>query len=299
VQLPKATWRRACVCGAIALCTQVALAQSDDGQRGLNQIFRALQGFQQGGAGSGKERASPAAAGGLDSVQNVEAVVKEARERKHVSGTTMGSDSWCTAAANPLRPGRLEGTGWRELVAKCTAALEEDERSKEQAAAAQELRRAETERAQNAQARKESEDYEARRQALLAGLKGGTIQPKNCAQWMVGRGLDQRAHQGNEVSRIAYRPPQGTGYFEGVVQQIQGENILVRLKDHLAVVAVSKSTQIYRDGEIAENGSIGVVGQQTGSRALRRSDGSANTVAVVTPSCVVGAPNWLMDVMPE
>ncbi|MNY79440.1 hypothetical protein D3C86_2200790 [compost metagenome] len=48
-----------------------------------------------------------------------------------------------------------------------------------------------------------------------------------------------------------------------------------------------------------EKGRIGVVGQQTGQHTLNRPDGSAFTVAVVTPSCVVGAPDHLLDLMPD
>lgn len=235
----------------------------------------------------------------MDSAPNLEAVVKEARERKRNSGTTMGSDSWCGLAANPFRPAKVQGSGWSELVAKCTATLDEDERNKEQAASAQERRRAESERAKGAQARKEADDYETRRQALLAGLKAGTITPKNCAQWMVGRGLDRYQLQANEISRIAYRAPQGVGYFDAMVQQIQGEILLVRLRDHQAVVAIDKNARLFREDELTERGEIGVVGQQTGTRTLKRADGSAVTVAVVTPACVVAAPNHILDLAPD
>lgn len=210
----------------------------------------------------------------------------------------MGADAYCQGAASPLRPARVRGSGWMELVAKCTAALEQDARTEEEAAAAQERRRAEKEGAEQAQAQSEANDYEARRQALLAGLKAGTVAPTNCAQWMVGQGLDRYRLQANEISRVAYRPPQGIGYFDAVIQQIEGENLLVRADDHLAVVEIDRNSKVFRAGELTEQGSIGVVGQQTGTRTLKRADGSALTVALVTPSCVVGAPDHLLDLAP-
>lgn len=97
---------------------------------------------------------------------------------------------------------------------------------------------------------------------------------KNCVQWMVGRGLDRNRLQANEVTRIAYRPPQGQGYFDGEVQQIEGEHLLVRVRDHLAVVAIDKTSKLFREGELREQGLVGVVGQQTGTRMLNRADGS-------------------------
>jgi len=290
------TWTQACVGAALTLGAAGVSAQSQDLQKGLNQLFRMMQSQQGGGAQAG---AGAGAAGGLDSAQNVEALVKEARERKRVSGTTMGSESWCQAAANPLMPAKMQGSGWMELVAKCTAVLEEDERNRVKAVEARELRRVDAERAQKTQARQESEDYEARRQSLLAGLKSGTVQPKNCAQWMVGRGLDRHELQAIEISRVAYRAPQGIGYFDAVIQQIKGQHLLVRVDDHLAVVAIDKSSRLFREAALMEKGRIGVVGQQTGQHTLNRPDGSAFTVAVVTPSCVVGAPDHLLDLMPD
>ena len=89
------------------------------------------------------------------------------------------------------------------------------------------------------------------------------------------------------------------GYFDAVVQQIEGENLLVRLRDHLAVVMIKKESSLFREGDLTEQGLIGVVGQQTGTRTLKRADGSAVTVALVTPLCVVGAPDHLLDLMPD
>src|SRR3954466_3342821 len=124
----------------------------------------------------------------MDSAQNVATVVREARDRRRTSGSTMGSEAWCQAAANSLRPASVQGSGWMELVAKCTAELDQDLRIQDEAAAGQERKRAERERAQSAQAQREADDYEARRLALLAGLKSGQLAPSNCAQWMVGKG---------------------------------------------------------------------------------------------------------------
>lgn len=289
------TWRRACVGVGLTLCTAGVSAQSPNLERGLNELFRALQ----GGGGAPSSLSVPGAASAIDTPENLEVVVREARDRRRNAVSVMGPDAYCQGAASQFRPSRLQGNGWRELVDKCTAALEQDARKVEEAAAGQERQRADAERARNAQARKESDDYEARRQALLAGLKAGTVAPENCAQWMVGRGLDRHQLQGNEISRIAYRPPQGPGYFDAVIQQVQGENLLVRVRDHQAVVAIDKSSRVFREGELTEQGGIGVVGQQTGTRTLRRADGSAVTVALVTPSCVVGAPNHLLDLMPD
>jgi hypothetical protein len=281
---------RACVGAGLTLCAAGVAAQSQDLQKGLNEFFRAVQGRQGGG---GAPSSAPPTASAVDTPENLEVVVRDAKARSRAGG--MGPDAYCQGAANPLRPSRIQGSGWMELVAKCTAALEQDATNKEQAGAAQERRRAEIEQAQKTQARRESDDYEARRQALLAGLKAGTIAPKNCAQWMVGRGLDRLELQANEISRVAYRAPQGVGYFDAVIQQIQGESLLVRVRDHLAVVAIDKNSRLFREGELTEQGRIGVVGQQTGKRTLNRPDGSAVTLALVTPSCVVGAPDHLLD----
>jgi hypothetical protein len=299
VQMTGATWSRACVGAAIALCAQTTAAQSDDFQKGLNQIFKALQGVQQTGAGGAQGAAGSVAAGGVDSASNVDAVVQAARERKRASGTIMGSESWCQAAASPFRPARVQGSGWIELVGKCTAVLEQDVLAEAQAKDAQEHMRAEKERAQQSQAKQEADDYETRRQALLVALKAGKTAPKNCAQWMVGKGLDRHELQAKEVTRLAYRAPQGVGYFDGEIQRIEGENVLVRIRDHLAVIAIDKSSRVFRESELKEQGRIGVVGQQTGTRSLRRTDGSMLNVALVTPACVVGSPDHLLDLMPE
>jgi hypothetical protein len=56
---------------------------------------------------------------------------------------------------------------------------------------------------------------------------------------------------------------------------------------------------VFRDGEIVEQGRLGVVGEQSGTRTLKRRDGSNLTVALVKPFCVVGAPNHLLDLMPD
>ncbi|PZQ78237.1 MAG: hypothetical protein DI563_00830 [Variovorax paradoxus] len=236
--------------------------------------------------------------GSLDSAQNLETVVAAARERKRVSGSTMSSDSWCQAGARPFMPARIQGSGWMDLVRKCAAVLDEDENNRANAVDAQEFRRAEIEQAHKSQARQRSDDYEARRQVLLAGLKSGAVQPQNCAQWMFSRGMDRYKLQTIEVSRVAYRAQQGVGYFDAVIQQIKGQ-LLVRIDDHLAVVAIDKSARLFREDAIMEKGRIGVVGQQTGQHPLNRPDGSTLTVAVVTPSCVVGAPDHLLDLMPE
>jgi hypothetical protein len=286
-------------CGILSLGVWAAgvYAQPIDVTRGIGQVLRALQAPERGT--SGVTSAQPQRLGPIDTPENLQAVVQGARERIHNSVSGGGADDACQAAANPLRPGRLQGSGWMELVAKCTTLLEQDQRTKDEAAAAQERRRAEAQTAQGAQARKESDAYEAQRQALLAGLKAGTVAPKNCAQWMVGRGLDRYQLQANDISRIGYRAPHGQGYFDAVIQQIQGENLLVRLDDHLAVITMDKNTPVFRDGEIVEQGRLGVVGEQSGTRTLKRRDGSNLTVALVKPFCVVGAPNHLLDLMPD
>ncbi|MDP9880310.1 hypothetical protein J2W25_004639 [Variovorax boronicumulans] len=288
-------WMPACVAAAAALGSAGVSAQSQDVQRGLSQVLRAMQSLQGGVQAS----AGASSVGSLDSAQNLETVVAAARERKRVSGSTMSSESWCQAGARPFMPARIQGSGWMDLVRKCTAVLDEDENNRANAVEAQEFRRAEIEQAHKSQARQRSDDYEARRQALLAGLKSGAVQPQNCAQWMFSRGMDRYKLQTIEVSRVAYRAPQGVGYFDAVIQQIKGQQILVRIDDHLAVVAIDKSARLFREEAIMEKGRIGVVGQQTGQHPLNHPDGSTLTVAVVTPSCVVGAPDHLLDLMPE
>lgn len=217
---------RACAGLSLAVWAAGVCAQSIDVPRGIDQLLRALQAPERG-AGGASETATPRS-GSIDTSENLEAVVQGARERIRNTVSGGGAEDACQGAASPLRPGKLQGSGWMELVAKCTAVLEQDQRTKDEAAAAQERQRAETERTQKAQASKQANDYEARRQALLAGLRSGKTAPQNCAQWMLTRGMERDALQANEVTRIAYRPPQGAGYFEGVVQQIQGEKILVR-----------------------------------------------------------------------
>jgi len=283
------------------MCICIA-AQAQSGGGGqlpsqLLQLFQTLQNAQKQNSGQTLSPQSPVQ-GTMDTPENLDKAVKEARERARNSASVMGSGSWCDTAIR--RPAHIPGSGYMELREKCAAALDADRFSQQSSAMQAEAERVAAERQRNNDARQRADDFEERRVKLLANLKAGAVAPKNCAQWIVGKGLDANVLRGTAVSRVAYRAPQGQGLFDARVLRIEGENLLAVVEeDHAVVIAISKSTVIFNEAQLRVGATVATVGTQTGTRTLKRSDGSTINVAVVAPTCLGASPNGLLDLMPE
>lgn len=283
---------------ALAILGGVTLAygqSNDNANRVLGNFLRTLQGSKK--PTDAVEPGSTPSTGYLDTPENLQKVLVEARNRSAAAYPNPSGD--CSRAAARIRPGRIAGTGYLELLAKCEAEIERDIKGQQDAVRQAEQRRAQNERTRNDAARHEADDYSARRAQMFTDLKAGNRPPRNCAQWMIAKGFDSESLARNEVSKVAYRSPNGQGYFKAAVTQIEGETLLASVDgDHSVIVGITASTNLFNENQLKVNATVAVVGIQAGTRTLKRADGSEVTLAVVMPFCLGAAPAGLLDLAP-
>ncbi len=292
--------RLAGVCVALFFSAAVRAQSGADSGELINQLLkRALQGAQKQGAAADGNTQAQQSGGYLDTPENLQKVVAEARNRSAAAAVAPSAD--CQRALSQMRPARWAGTGYVELLAKCEAEVGKDIAAQQRGTMQAEQRRADLQRERNSDAEKRADNYEAARVQFLADLKAGSKKPVNCAQWMVARGHAAPTLKSNEISKVAYRAPLGLGYFEARVQRIEGDTFLASVEDegHFVLIEVKRSTELFKANQLRVQSTVAVVGTQTATRKLTRADGSTVTLAVVVPACLGEGPHPLLDLAPS
>lgn len=163
----------AATCAALSFAGAAAAQNSSSGGDLLNQLLmKALQGAQKQGAPAEGGAQAQQSSGYLDTPENLQKVVAEARNRSAAAAPAPSQD--CQRATSQMRPGKIAGTGYLELLAKCEAELEKDMSAQHRVLMQAEKRRAEIQQQRNGDAVKRADDYEAGRVQLMADLKAGS-----------------------------------------------------------------------------------------------------------------------------
>ena len=236
----------------------------------------------------------------VDTPENLTLVLAKVKARLETMDPSSGSDitllSLCATELRPLQSMRdVIGSGFEQLQGKCEAAARQEvQQYRERAIGLQQQRRqaqvAEAARAQATAAEKEQEEE----RVMAAELRAGRRQPVNCAQWFAAKGQDARALV-TPVTEIAFQRPQGTGPFEGRVEKIEGQTLLIsdqpiirmRHKEQgYLVVNIDSKAQVFNGSRIKLNSVVNGFATQTGTRSLRMTDGSSKQSPILEVVCL-------------
>lgn len=250
----------------------------------------------------GSEIAPPALSargGSLDTPENLAALVTR------VQGTLKAIDPLRTTdkdlfflCPNEMRSLPSQGdasSGYKALEARCREAIGPDLRAfAQRRLEARNEQRNDVQRARDKEQEVAKQKEEVETQKLMVELRAGRRQPENCAQWFAAKGQDPRLLN-TKITEVAFQPPQGIGMFEGRVEKLEGQTMLLSdqpiIKFHFKeqgymVIGVDPKAKVFNSALFKLNSVVNGFAEQTGTRSIRLVSGAGKQVPVLHVVCL-------------
>lgn len=230
----------------------------------------------------------------VNTPENIELLTKRVKERFEAADPLAHPPpepfQVCREEMAPLsRFENIMGSNHDQVKVKCFAAARDAQAEfSNRRRVAMDQKREEAARADAEKEEKQKRDEAEALRVVVADLRAGRRQPTNCAQWMISKG-HEIANIDRDVSRVSLEPPKGVGKFAGVIELIEGRQLIVNngaAQPSFMVLNVGSSAKIFEGPQVKPNAVVYGYATQTGSRTLKMSNGAAKTAAVLDVACV-------------